>query len=83
MSIYVSNVDFCFWKNYFYTILDANTLKKEGKKKHKNIMHLKILKKSDKMNLTLFNTVESNIVSEKCAGKRWKRLKRLHAEYPP
>ena len=42
--------------------MDANTLKKEKDKKEN---HLKILKKSDKMNLTLFNTVESNIVHEK------------------
>ena len=54
--------NFRLQKNYFYTILDANTLKKEKDKKEN---HLKILKKSDKMNLTLFNTVESNIVHEK------------------
>ena len=46
---------FCLQKNYFCTILDANTLKK-GKT---NILYLKILKKSDKMNLTRFNTLET------------------------
>ena len=35
------------------------------KKGKTNILYLKILKKSDKRNLTRFNTVESNIVLEK------------------
>ena len=38
--------------------------RKKHKKEHLKI-HLKALKKSDKMNLTLFNMVESNIVPEK------------------
>ena len=38
--------------------------RKKHKKEHLK-KNLKILKKSDKMNLTPFNTVESNIVPEK------------------
>ena len=35
------------------------------KRKNINILYLKMLKKSDKMNLTRFNTVEKNIIPEK------------------
>ena len=41
--------------------------------KNKNILHLKILKMSDKMNLTHFNTVESTLYLKNKSGKRWKR----------
>ena len=57
----VSVKNICLQKNYFHTILDGNKLKKEKT----NILYLRILKKSDKMNLIRFNTVESNIVREK------------------
>ena len=43
-------------------------------------MHLKILKKSDKMNLTLWKVT---LYLKNASGERGKRLKRLHAEYSP
>ena len=73
LTMLVSLID-CF--EFLFTCLGKKSLLTEElflynirckyvKKGETNILYLKILKKSYKINLTRFNTVESNIVPEK------------------